>query len=234
MRPRIPQIRPPDTHLQAADFVPPDRLVDHPLDRHGYAQYDRKIRAAQAAVRKLRSQMPVRLVVLRHDHQPACILIKAMHDPRPHHPADPRQAVRAVMQQRVDQRPAPVPRAGMHDHSRRLVNHQQILVLVNDIERNILGRRDAGHGRRHDDTHMIPRLQLARGGAQNIPVNADLPFLDQRLNARPRKLRGQRRQRLVRTLPGLLFGESKFKNFPAGLFLLGRIVGNQIIHNQLL
>ena len=63
-------------------------------------------------------------------------------------PPMPAQVV-AVVQQRVDQRAAGVAGRRVHDHARRLVDHDQVGVLVEDVERDVLGlrrRRGAGSG----------------------------------------------------------------------------------------
>ena len=43
--------------------------------------------------------------------------------------------------QRVDQRAGPVAGGRMHHEALRLVDHDQVVVLVDDIERDVLGLR---------------------------------------------------------------------------------------------
>ena len=56
-------------------------------------------------------------------------------------PPMPGQAVAAMMDQRVDQRAGPVAGAGMHDQPGRLVDDDQLVILVEDVERDVLALR---------------------------------------------------------------------------------------------
>ena len=68
----------------------------------------------------------------------------------------------AVRQEGVDQRPRPVPGARMHDEPRGLVHHQEVGVLVDDVERDGLGHELQGRaaGRRRS-----PARRPAGGGS---------------------------------------------------------------------
>ena len=57
------------------------------------------------------------------------------------HAADAGQAVAAMVDQRVDQRAGPVAGAGMDDKAGRLVDDDQLGVLVEDVERDVLALR---------------------------------------------------------------------------------------------
>ena len=56
-------------------------------------------------------------------------------------PPMPGQFPATMMQQRVDERVFLVSRAGMHDHPRRFVQHDQVVVLEQNVERDFLGLR---------------------------------------------------------------------------------------------
>src|SRR5207237_6703558 len=75
-------------------------------------------------------------VVLGGDEQSARILVKAVYDPRPCLAAEACKRGAAMRDQRVDERTVGVARGGMHDEPRRLVDDDEILVLVHDHERN--------------------------------------------------------------------------------------------------
>ena len=64
--------------------------------------------------------------------------------PGPLDAADARKAVAAMMDQRVDQRAGPVAGAGMDDEPGRLVDDDELVVLVEDVERDRLALRLAG------------------------------------------------------------------------------------------
>jgi hypothetical protein len=82
-----------------------------------------------------------------------------MHDARPLHAADPRQVV-AVREKGIDQRAAFRARRRVNDHSLGLVENKQVVIFINDVERDRLGRdaRWRGRGRRFQ-RYQIAGLQ---------------------------------------------------------------------------
>ena len=64
------------------------------------------------------------------------------------HAADAGEAVAAMGEQRVDQRPVGIAGRRMDDEPRRLVDHDDVLVLVDDVERHRLRLGLVGDGRR--------------------------------------------------------------------------------------
>ena len=70
----------------------------------------------------------VRAIGLRRDHHAAGVLVEAMDDARAEHATDARE-IGAVMEQRVDERPARVSRRGMHDHFGELGDDDEIAVI---------------------------------------------------------------------------------------------------------
>jgi hypothetical protein len=91
----------------------------------------------------------MRPVVLGHDQDPAHLLVQPVHDARPFHPADPREAASAMRQQRVDQGAVRMPGRGMHHHPCRLDQYEEMLVLEQDLQRPVLRGRIGRHRRRH-------------------------------------------------------------------------------------
>ena len=86
-------------------------------------------------------------VVLGHHQEARSALVEAVDDAGPKDPADPRQ-VSHVVQQRVHQRAPRGPRSRMNDQASGLVDHQEVLVLVEDAQRDALG---AGLGGRRSE-----------------------------------------------------------------------------------
>ena len=120
-----------------------ERGVDDAARPVGHAPDEGKVAALQWAlgfVGELRRQCTVRLIGLGHHHQPAGVLVEAVHDAGPLDAADAGQAVAAMRDQRVDQRALGVAGGGMHDQAGRLVDHDERVVLVNNIERDIFAR----------------------------------------------------------------------------------------------
>ena len=124
--------------------------------------------------RTARSSDFVRSVILRSDHQPGGVLIESMHDAGAADAANAGQAFAAMRNQGVDQRPGLVTRSRMDDHPLRLVDDDQIVVLVNDIERNGF---PFGFGRyrwRHVDCDRIPGGDMVSGVANGGRVGRSL------------------------------------------------------------
>ena len=93
----------------------------------------------------MRSQHGVGAIVFGHDDEPAGVLVEPVHNAGPQVSAGGRKSLKAV-QQRVHQRSAAArivgcARAGVHHHSGRLVDHRQVLVLINHGQGNIFGDR---------------------------------------------------------------------------------------------
>ncbi len=133
-------------HAIARPLVAVDRPVDHPMravrrapDESEIAAFERL--AATPMVGELRRQRAVRVVVLRHHHEPGRILVEPVHDAGPPLAADPGKAVAAMRNQRIDQRPGPMAGGGMNDEVAGFVDDDDVVVLVDDIERNGFGGR---------------------------------------------------------------------------------------------
>ena len=123
------------------------------------------------------------------DHQDAGgVPVDPVDDPRPQNAVDPGKAVPAVKHQGVDQCPALMAGGGMHHHPLRLVDQDHVVILVQDIQRDLL-RRDLRRLRVRDVADdAVPRFQLPvalRGGT----VHGDAAFLDQLLHMGARHLR---------------------------------------------
>ena len=84
---------------------------------------------------ELRRETDVGAIVLGDDQQAAHVLVQPVDDARPQHAADARQAAGAVGEQGIDQGAARMARRRMDHQARRLVEHEQVLVLEHDVER---------------------------------------------------------------------------------------------------
>ncbi len=137
----------------------------------------------------------VRAIRLGDHQEPRRIPVQSMHDSRPQPPSHAGQ-VPEVEQKGIHQRSRGVPRRGMDHHTRRLVHHRQLAVLVDDIQWEVL-RHDAGLLRRRDvDLERPPRFHrfgLARGsGLPARDRQHHLPLLEEALDpgaGKPQSLR---------------------------------------------
>src|SRR5439155_13943331 len=125
-----------------------DRGVDRAAARPGPTDDERPVAPFELPPSHERLQPPIDLVGARHDHQTGGVAVETVDGPR----ALPLvTAGHVVRQQTVHEGSAAVTRSGMNDDSRGLVDDQQVLVLVGDPDRGVLGDEwPAGVGRRFE------------------------------------------------------------------------------------
>ena len=130
---------PADSHALAMDRVPCDGAVDDTGRGAGASAHDGEIRFARRAVGKLARESGVRGIIFRDEDATAGVLVETVDDAGAQDMTAGGNA-RAMVEDRVDQRALPVTRGGMDDEAGRLVQTKQVLVLVDDVEGNVLGR----------------------------------------------------------------------------------------------
>ena len=127
--------------------------------------------------------------------------------PGPELAADARERAAAMVQQRVDQRAVAGARGRMHDQPRRLVDDDEIGVLVDDRKRDRLGAPSrSGRGSGRLTTTSVPGISRSRGSASGVPSAAATRALaDQRLQPRAaerERLWHRGGQRLIKAVAG--------------------------------
>jgi hypothetical protein len=103
-------------------------------------------------------QRCLRGVVLGDHQEPARVAVEAVDDAGP---CDARDAavVVAARAERVDERPAPVAGRRVDHEAGRLVDDQQVLVLVDDVDRDLGRRGDLRRDDRRDvELELGPQL----------------------------------------------------------------------------
>ncbi len=85
----------------------------------------------------------------------------------------------------------------MDHHVRRLVHQSKKLVLIEDIERDVLGYREIVHGRRQSDPHLIPITDAITGFAR-LAVDLNAVRFDDFLDDRTAMIREHARQILIK------------------------------------
>ena len=147
----------------------------------------------QRAAGELFGQRDVRGVVLGHDQTTAGFLVETMHDARSRHATDAAEFPGAMVEQGVDQRVFLVSGGGILPPNPRFVQDQQVLVLEQNVQRNVLGQRLGGTGVGPMDLDLFAGAR--HGWAWTIwPSTRMCPSLDQTLNGSARNRRKLRPQ----------------------------------------
>ena len=158
-----------DGHALAVHGVAGDGAV-HGTGRGAGAAADHgEVSFFRGALGELPGERGVGGIVFRDQDATAGVLVETVDDSRSQGVAA-RGDEAAVVEDGVDQRALPVTRGGMDNEAGRLVQAEQVVVLVEDVERDVLGhglhRRRRGRGRHGLDavarSHGIGR---AGGGA---------------------------------------------------------------------
>jgi hypothetical protein len=149
-------------------------------------------------------------IVLRRHHQPGGILVEPVHDARAPDAADPRQAGAAMGDQRVDQRAGLMARGRMHDKPPRLVDDDDVVILVDDVERDSFALGLGIDRFRHVDCDRIAGGDMISGIANGVDggaVDRDMTRQDQRLQPRSRQPGKPQRQHAVEPGRSLVAGD---------------------------
>ena len=156
-------------------------------------------RAGAAVIGELRGQRLMRLVVLGDHHQAGRVLVEPVHDARPADAADAGKARAAMGDQRVDQRAALVARGRMHDQPLRLVDDDDVVVLIDNVERDILALRLRRHRFGDVDCDRIAGSDMISGVADGGALGGDGTGQNQRFQPRARQFRAEHREHAVET-----------------------------------
>ena len=83
--------------------------------------------------------------------------------------------------------PDRVPRRGVNDEALRLVDDDDVLVLVDDGQRDILPLRRGRLGRRHDQRYAVPSIDAVARIADRASLDRDLARENQGFQPRARQ-----------------------------------------------
>ncbi len=153
---------------------------------------------------ELGGQPAVRTVGFRYHHHAGRILVEPVHDSRPFHPADAREAVPTVRDQCIDQCAGAVSGGRMHHQPLRLVDHDQRIVLVEDVQRDVLALWLRGLIRWHNQANLVPGVDAVAGIKDRAAIDRHRACQNEAFQARARQRLGALRQNAVEPLA--LFG----------------------------
>ena len=145
----------------------------------------------------------MRKVVLGRDEQTGCVLVDAVYDAGPPLPADAGEAVAAVGEQGVDERAVLVPGGWVHDHAARLIDDDEVIVLIHHVQRQILRHQLRGRGIRQRDDKRVAGCGLIVF-LHGCAVFRHGPLREQPLGGAARELRKRARKESVDPLGALL------------------------------
>ena len=176
--------------------VAPDRSVDRAAQRARPSGDERDVLARERARLHELLQPAVRLGRAGDDEQPRRVAVEPVHD------AGPLRLVSTfdvVGEQPVHERPARVPGRRMHDETRRLVDDEQMLVLVRHDEIHLLRLERARRCGRRLELELLPALELVALRAR-AAVDEHAAAAQQPLGYRARADLGHLRQEAVEPL----------------------------------
>ena len=125
----------------------------------------------------------MRLVRARDDEQARRVAVEPVDDSRPLRLLAARDR---VAEQPVDERPARVAGRRMHDDARRLVDDEQVLVLVGDAQVELLGLEARRAPLRQLEVELAPRPPAGGSSICGCAVDEDAPLGEQPLGGRAR------------------------------------------------
>jgi hypothetical protein len=169
-----------DRHAQSVPTMTGDRTIDAKRRRRSAVDQD-KIPTLDASLAQHALKAPVDLLRARDHHEPTRVAIEPVDDPWTSRVVTSR---RGHCQQAVHERPRSVPPRRMDNQARRLVDDDQILILVGEPEGDArirlefaAQRRSGLHANRCTGDEGIT---LAR----RLPIDLDPPITDQALSFR--------------------------------------------------
>ncbi len=171
-------------HPLAVDRMPCDGGRDHAGRGARFPPHHREVNFLRGAFRELARQCGVGRVVFGQEDAAARVLVQPVHHARPRRGSSGREPA-GVVQHGVDQGAGAIPHGGVHDQPRRFVQAEEILVFVEDFERDVLRLDFRAHflRRRFLRAYLVARAD-ARGGLGGRAIDLDQPRGDGALPAR--------------------------------------------------
>jgi len=190
-----------DAHPLPVDGMSRNRFVDNAGSLAQDSRDEREINLRHGPRGKLTGERAMGRVVLRHYESAAGFLVQAMDDAGTFLSPDAGKIL-AVREKCVHQGMLLMPRARVHDDSRRLVQDEEVVVLEKNFERYLFRLRFDFFDRRLAQFHDVASAnKIARPRRFSIQPNESFP--DQRLEAGTRKGGQSQGQKTVEPLPGL-------------------------------
>jgi len=151
-------------------------------------------------------------VVFGDHHDPRRPLVEPVNNPGAKDTSDPGQIPQTV-QKGVDEGTPDVAGRGMDDHAGRLHHNSNVLILIEDPEREVFGDKPFFDGRGMDETDGLAGRKLTAGLRFPAPDLHQTP-IDQLLDPGTGERRDTGGEKNIQPRPGLRRGHKKFKCLP--------------------
>jgi len=196
-------------HFLTLHRMAADGEIDGSLAMTGFPPDDGKVGFLHQTVCKLLGDRGVRLVILGHDDATAGLLVETVDNARTMFFRSGREGD-AVVQEGIDESTLLVSCSDMNNHSCWFVDHDQIIILVKDLKRNVLRTGSCGRfGRLFHDDEDIAGLHLIVT-ANGIPPEGDASRLDECLEFGTRKIGEMSHENHIKPLATILFRGDDF------------------------
>src|SRR5579864_7548087 len=160
-----------DRHAFAILRMPPDGALQLACVVVHAAAHDGEVDPAESPIAELRRESAMARVVARDDDEPRRPFVETMNDARPRDAAGGGPHT-AASEQRVDERARLVAGSRVDDHAGWFVDHRDVAVLVQDLERDVFGHRRRLVSLRHLDFNDVT-WRDAVGGLSRPSVEPD-------------------------------------------------------------
>ena len=110
-----------------------------------------------------------------------------------------------ISQHGIDQCSRGMPRGRVDDHSGRLIDHEQIVIFKDNIERDLLGNEICRHSWRNPNCHRGSAFEGLTSLLRRETVHIHVAICDQALDPRTRKLLQQPDQEFIKPLRSIFF-----------------------------
>ena len=164
-----------------------ERGVDGSAPAFGQARDDRAVTAINAVLGELRGKTLMGRVGFGNHQQPGRILVDAVDNTGPCNAANPRQPPGAVVEEGVDECSVKIASGWMDNKARWLIDNEQMVILKDNVERNILRDIVRGAGRGNGEGVSGTRPGFGRRIPDKPALRGHLAAGDQRLDPLPRQ-----------------------------------------------
>lgn len=127
------------------------------------APHQRAIAALNIMAGEQLAQTYVGGIMLGRHYQPGRILVQAVHDAGPAHPTHAREAIATMGQQGINKRMIGIARCGMDHKTGGFIEHDQMFVLVDNIQIHGLGLGCGVYGRGYIEGNRLAGFDPVRG-----------------------------------------------------------------------